>query len=82
LVEFLWEEGFDATRGASNLYVVPAITAGREAQRAQRALQQVLFLPVDSGAGAKELRRMAAAVLRFEAAEPVRAVDARQRFAK
>lgn len=65
LVEFLWNEGFDATRGASNLYVVPPPQRRRAARRALQAMEQVLFLPVDSGASESELRRLAAAVLRF-----------------
>lgn len=68
LVEHLWKEGFDATRGASNLYVVPAPAGRQEALQARSALQQVLFLPVDSGAAPDELRKMAAAVQGFETA--------------
>jgi dTDP-4-amino-4,6-dideoxygalactose transaminase len=64
LVEHLWGAGFDATRGASNLYVVPAPAGARDAQQARRAMNQVLFLPVDSGAPPAELRRLAAAVIR------------------
>ena len=84
LVELLWGEGFDATRGASNLYVVPPLGTQRDAAQAREAMQQVLFLPVDSGAGAAELQRLADAVLRFEGAahSAPRAAEVRQRFAK
>lgn len=84
LAEFLWGEGFDATRGASNLYVVPALGIQREPAQARSAMDQVLFLPVDSGAGAAELQRLGDAVLRFEGAahSAPRAAAARQRLAK
>jgi dTDP-4-amino-4,6-dideoxygalactose transaminase len=67
LVRYLWGEGFDATRGASSMYAVPAAGEGRaDAAEARRMMDQVVYLPVDSGALAADLRRMADAVLRFE----------------
>lgn len=66
LVRFLWQEGFDATRGTSSLCVVPAAGDGRgEAMHARRVIEQVVYLPFDSGATPAELRRLAEAVLGF-----------------
>jgi perosamine synthetase len=71
LVRHLWGEGFDATRGASSLYAVPAAGgSGTDAAEARRMIDDVVYLPVDSGARVADLRRLAEAVLRFEAADP------------
>lgn len=67
LVRHLWNEGFDATRGASSLYAVPAAGDHRtDAAEARRVIDHIVYLPVDSGALAADLRRMAEALLRFE----------------
>lgn len=77
LVQYLWREGFDATRGASSLYAVPAAGGSRtDATEARRVIDHVVYLPVDSGAGVADLRRLAAAVLRFEAADAALDADA------
>ena len=69
LVQYLWGEGFDATRGASSLYAVPAAADSRvDAAEASRIIDHIVYLPVDSGAVIADLRRLAEAVLRFEAA--------------
>jgi dTDP-4-amino-4,6-dideoxygalactose transaminase len=71
LVRHLWGEGFDATRGASSLYAVPAAgDSGTDAAEARRMIDQVVYLPVDSGARVADLRRLAEAVLCFEAPDP------------
>jgi perosamine synthetase len=71
LVRRLWGEGFDGTRGASSLYAVPAAGgSGTDAAEARRMIDHVVYLPVDSGARVADLRRLAEAVLRFEAADP------------
>jgi dTDP-4-amino-4,6-dideoxygalactose transaminase len=83
LVERLWSEGVDATRRASGMYAVPASgKSGAEAIEARRAMDRIVYLPVDSGAGRTELRRLAAAVLRFEAADPVLDAAARGQSAR
>ena len=67
LVRSLWDAGFDATRGASSLHAVPAAGDGRSAPMdAGRTIDRIVYLPVDSGAGSADLRRLAEAVLRFE----------------
>ena len=83
LVQYLWGEGFDATRGASSLYAVPAPGDSRtEATEARRVIDHIVYLPVDSGAARADLRRLAEAVLRFEAAKPSLNVDAREEVAR
>lgn len=78
LVQYLWGEGFDATRGASSLYAVPAAGDSRtDAIEARRVIDHIVYLPGDSGAVKADLRRLAEAVLRFEAANPSLDADAR-----
>ena len=78
LVRYLWGEGFDATRGASSLYAVPATDYGRAgATEARRVIEHVVYLPIDRGIARADLRRLADAVLRFEAADPSLDADVR-----
>lgn len=78
LVRYLWGEGFDATRGSSGLYAVPvAGDSGTYAAEACRAIDHIVYLPVDSGAGRADLRRLAEAVLRSETADHSLHADAR-----
>ena len=77
LVRRLWDEGFDATRGASNMYAVPEAGDGAaDAADARRVMDQIVYLPVDSGADSADLRRLADAVVRFEAANRLLDADA------
>jgi dTDP-4-amino-4,6-dideoxygalactose transaminase len=67
LVSHLWQKGFDATRGGSKLYAVPAdddLKTG--AMAAHRVIERIVYLPVDSGASTAELRRLAETVSSFE----------------
>jgi len=58
LLLFLWTQGFDATRGASNLTCVP----GSDRQ----FLNQVVYLPLYPRASNTDLRHMARVIGRFE----------------
>lgn len=58
LVQHLLAQGFDATRGASSMYAVPSPTP----LAAQKMMQQMLYLPVDTGATPDYLQRLARAV--------------------
>lgn len=78
LVHYLWGEGFDATRGASSMYAVPAAgDSPTDPVEARRTIDHIVYLPVDSGAGRADLRRLAEAVLRLEAASDSLDADAR-----
>jgi dTDP-4-amino-4,6-dideoxygalactose transaminase len=58
--------GFDATRGASSMCVVPPSHAGQaRAERTERDLARILYLPVYPGVTRSELDRMAKAVTEF-----------------
>jgi dTDP-4-amino-4,6-dideoxygalactose transaminase len=50
LLRDLWRAGFDATRGATSLYVAPPAPA-----EAARVMAQVVYLPVNRGMGAEAL---------------------------
>jgi len=50
LLRDLWRAGFDATRGATSLYVAPPAPA-----EAARVMAQVVYVPVNRGMGAKAL---------------------------
>lgn len=66
LVHYLWARGFDATRGASNMYAVPASGAGATAPiQAARLMDRIVYLPVGSVANDTELQKLAAAVRHF-----------------
>jgi perosamine synthetase len=67
LVCRLWQHGFDATRGASSLYAVPAPDGRAAAVNAQRMMDRVVYLPVESCASEVELQRMVQAVTQFAA---------------
>lgn len=68
LVEHLWRNGFDATRGASNLFAVPAPGPHPDLRPSEslKFMEQVLYLPVYAGVSDRELRALAEAVNRFE----------------
>jgi perosamine synthetase len=53
LLRRLWCAGFDATRGATSLYVVSP-----PPREADRIMAQVVYVPVDSGMGANALEAM------------------------
>jgi perosamine synthetase len=69
LQQSLWKEGFDATRGATSLYVVdpPADRPELEPVEARRAFQHLLYLPAYAGLSRRCIERMASAVGAFEA---------------
>lgn len=64
LMELLWREGLDATRGASSLTVVPPPDDRPElaATQIQQAMQHVLYLPVYSGVRDRDLQKLAQVV--------------------
>jgi perosamine synthetase len=65
LVRALWERGYDATRGASNLVCVPAIEGRPSPAAARRFMDEVLYLPLAPGATTEEMLRMAADLRRL-----------------
>jgi dTDP-4-amino-4,6-dideoxygalactose transaminase len=64
LQQSLWKKGFDATLGATSLYVVdpPAGRTELEPVEARQAFQRLLYLPVYAGLSRRCLERLAAAV--------------------
>ena len=64
----LWEKGFDATCGASNLLSVPAPEGRPVAQQAERFMREVLYLPLYPSATAREMETLAHVVRDYEAA--------------
>jgi len=66
LVSHLCEQGFDATRGTSSLYAVPAPTDHAAAVQAHRMMAEIVYLPFDTCASADEIARLAGAIMRFE----------------
>jgi dTDP-4-amino-4,6-dideoxygalactose transaminase len=68
LLRRLWQCGFDATRGASNLHVVLAPPGRPPAAEAARALEGVVYLPVHPDVPPRDLERLGRAVCAFEAA--------------
>jgi dTDP-4-amino-4,6-dideoxygalactose transaminase len=67
LVCHLWRHGYDATRGASSMYAVPAPDAAAPATEANRLMAQIVYLPADCCDGDGEIRRMSRLVAEFEA---------------
>lgn len=72
LMRNLWRHGFDATRGASSLYVVSAPPRRAEPVAARDAMAQVLYLPVYAEVSERDVERLAAAVAEFDAAPNAR----------
>jgi dTDP-4-amino-4,6-dideoxygalactose transaminase len=68
LMRRLAAHGFDATRGASSLYVVepPADRPQNRALKAEAAFDRLLYLPVYPGVSPREIERLADAVLCFD----------------
>ena len=68
LQQSLWKKGFDATRGATSLYVVeaPDDRPGLAPVEARQAFEQLLYLPVYAGLSRRCIERLAAAVREFE----------------
>jgi len=71
LQQALWRKGFDATRGATSLYVVdpPADRPELAPVEARQAFERMLYLPVYAGLSRRCIERLAAAVLDFEAGQ-------------
>ncbi len=68
LMQHLWTEGFDATRGASNL-VCAAPPEGRVVpEQATRLMRDVLYLPLYPTATMREMQRMADVIRTYDAA--------------
>lgn len=65
LLRRFWDQGFDATRGTSSLYVVPP-----ESGEAARVMAGVLYLPVNPGMSPEDLR----AIGRIVAGDPPEAI--------
>jgi dTDP-4-amino-4,6-dideoxygalactose transaminase len=70
LVSHLWRHGFDATRGATSLTIVPAPKerADLGAREADQAMSRVVYLPVYPELTGKELQRLTRAAAEFESA--------------
>ncbi|HXM83168.1 MAG TPA: DegT/DnrJ/EryC1/StrS family aminotransferase [Burkholderiales bacterium] len=70
LLRRLWQSGFDATRGASSLYVVPAPPGnpGTVATEAARAMDNMVYLPVHPGLAERHLKRLGDTISGFETA--------------
>jgi dTDP-4-amino-4,6-dideoxygalactose transaminase len=62
MVEHLWANGFDATRGRWSLYAVPAPDPDRRAVEAEEVMSQVVYLPVYPEVSRSDLERLAGAV--------------------
>jgi dTDP-4-amino-4,6-dideoxygalactose transaminase len=72
LMHWLWQAGFDATRGASSLSVVepPADWPELELMGARQAMRDILYVPINACLSAGELRQLAALVNAFDAHQP------------
>jgi len=64
LVRSMWNAGFDATRGASSLYVVdpPADRPALEPAEARAAFEHLLYLPVYAGLSRQHIERLATTI--------------------
>lgn len=67
LMHHLWERGFDATCGASNLACVPAPAGRPSPTEAARLMREVLYLPLSPSASPGEMRAMAQAIRELDA---------------
>ena len=63
LVCFLWKRGFDATRGQSSMVV---IGGSKKPPEAIKAYEKLLYLPVHSEVGARDIEKLLKAVEEFE----------------
>jgi len=66
LMHQLWERGYDATCGASNLVSVKAPPGRAVPAQAERLMDEVLYLPLYPSSSAEEMREMARAVRELE----------------
>lgn len=70
LVRHLWENGIDATRGATSLFAVPPTDSSQTAPAAARHLiDSAVYLPIDE-VSKPEIQRMANVIMNFEATVP------------
>jgi perosamine synthetase len=77
----LWAAGFDATCGATSLYAVPA-PAGREpAVRAEAAMREVLYVPIDPDMGTAAVDLLASCLDRRQPRRRFSRARARERLA-
>jgi perosamine synthetase len=68
LVSHLWKHGFDASRGASSMFAVPAPAGTTAARNAQSMIEHIVYLPVESCASGRELQRLAHLIVQFDTA--------------
>ena len=68
LMHHLWDHGYDATRGASNLVSVPAPEGWPVPVCAERLMMNVLYLPLCPSASPQQMQRMAAVIRDYHAA--------------
>ena len=66
LMHQLWERGYDATCGASNLVSVKAPVGRAVPEQAERLMDEVLYLPLYPSSSADEMRAMAHALRELE----------------
>jgi perosamine synthetase len=68
LVEYLWQKGFDATRGASNLYAVPSPASHPDStpKEALNVMEQILYLPVYAGVTDRDLKTLARVITSYK----------------
>jgi dTDP-4-amino-4,6-dideoxygalactose transaminase len=69
LISSLWARGFDATRGASSLWVVdpPEGRPEMEPSQARRAFARLLYLPVHPGLRRRDVKRLARSIQEIKA---------------
>jgi perosamine synthetase len=60
----LWAVGFDATRGATSLFALPAGPGQEPASRARAAMAAALYVPVEPGMSPELIDRLAASLER------------------
>ncbi|MBI4539896.1 MAG: DegT/DnrJ/EryC1/StrS family aminotransferase [Gemmatimonadetes bacterium] len=78
LMQYLWSQGFDGTRGTSSLSVIEAPEGRPELApaHARRVMDEIVFLPVYADVPANQLERLADAMNRFEAPRRAETRDA------
>ncbi len=64
----LWEQGFDATCGASNLLSVPPVEGRPVPEQAERFMREVLYLPLYPSSTTRQMQSMARVVREHESA--------------
>jgi dTDP-4-amino-4,6-dideoxygalactose transaminase len=71
MITFLWQHGFDATRGASSMTVVPVDNPSLPSPvQAIDSFRRLLYLPFDGSMTDEEIQQLATAI-RSYATQPV-----------